>query len=145
MDRSRTRASKTRLDKVVGGNIRREREARRLSRDELAEVVDLTTSHLGLIERGERGATPVTLEKVVKAFGITIDSLFSESRKAVSAREKRDSGSAQYDKVCTLMSYLTDSELNFLTYTIKGMAAMRKHNKDEINFSDALGEVEKNR
>jgi len=145
MDRGRTRASKTRLDRVVGGNIRREREARKLSRDELAEVVDLTTSHLGLIERGERGATPVTLEKVVKAFGITIDSLFTESRKAVSAREKRDNRSPQYDKVCTLMSYLTDSELRFLTYTIKGMAAMRKYNNDDISFSDALNEAEKDR
>jgi len=143
MDRGRTRTSKARLDKVVGENIRREREARKLTRDELAEVVDLTTSHLGLIERGERGATPVTLEKLVNAFGITIDSLFIESRRAVPTREACNDKSPYYDKVCTLMSHLSDSELRCLTYTIKGLVNMRKHNQIDDKFLEALKEAEK--
>jgi len=143
MDRGRTRESKVRLDKVVGANIRREREVRKLSRDELAEVVDLTTSHLGLIERGERGATPVTLEKLVKAFGVTIDSLFTAPRKMFSARERRDNKGSYYSKVCTLLSHLTEPELEMLTYTIKGITSMRKHNKTgDEGLEMALEELE---
>lgn len=127
MDRTQSRTAKKRLDKIVGKNIRREREVRKITRDELAEIVDLTTSHLGLIERGERGATPVTLEKVVQAFGISIDGLFSETGRAMSAREKRNVNTgAYYQKVSTLISYLTEVELQLLTHTIKGIVAMRK-------------------
>ena len=144
MDRGRTKASKTRLDKVVGSNIRREREARQLTRDELAEVVDLTTSHLGLIERGERGATPVTLEKLVKAFGCTIDSLFAPPRRAAFSREKRDTRNSYYNKVCTLLSHLTEPELRMLTYTIKGITSMRKHSQDtDEGLTKALKDVDK--
>jgi len=142
MDRGRTRASKIRLDRIVGENIRRERESRKLTRDELAEVVDLTTSHLGLIERGERGATPVTLEKLAKAFGITIDSLFIQFRKAAFTRDTRDNKSPYYDKVCTLISHLLDSELRCLTYTIRGLVTMRKHNQSDDKLLEALKEAE---
>ena len=127
MDRGKTRESKVRLDKVIGRNIRNERVSRKLTRDELAEVVDITTSHLGLIERGERGATPVTLEKLVKAFDISVDSLFSESGRAAFARERRErkSQTTYYKRICTLMSHLSDAELLLLTHTIKGIVAMR--------------------
>jgi len=126
LDRSRTRSAKKRLDKIVGANIRKEREARRITRDELAEVVDITSSHLGLIERGERGATPVTLEKLTQAFNISLDSLFSETSKAFTAREKRGpKTNAYYQKVCTLITQLDEPELKMLTYTIKGILSMR--------------------
>jgi transcriptional regulator with XRE-family HTH domain len=132
LDRGRTRSDKIRLDKIVGGNIRRERELRKITRDELAEILDLTTSHLGLIERGERGATSVTLEKVVNAFGVSIDNLFSESGKATSARENRDNGTYR-KKVNALISHLTEPELLLLTHTIKGILVMRKSGGSEDN------------
>jgi len=126
MDRARTRKAKTRLDKIIGNNIRVERELRKITRDELAEVTDLTVSHLGLIERGERGATPVTLEKVIKAFGITIDSLFADRSKSISAKESGKTASDAYSKkVTTLMVQLTESELEFMAHTIKGILSMR--------------------
>jgi len=61
------------LNAIVGYNIRLEREVRNLTREELAEITDLTTSHLGLIERGHRGATVVTLTKMSKVFQKPID------------------------------------------------------------------------
>ena len=139
MDRKRTRQDKTRIDKTIGMNIREEREARRITRDELAEVIDLTTSHLGLIERGERGATPVTLEKLVRAFGITIDSLFVESNKGMSARERRERAKDTYrKKVSTLISHLTETELELLSYTIKGIVKTRP--ADSTVNTDAINE-----
>ena len=140
MDRKRTRQDKTRIDKTIGMNIREEREARRITRDELAEVIDLTTSHLGLIERGERGATPVTLEKLVRAFGITIDSLFAEPGKTMTARERREKSKDTYrKKVSTLISHLTEAELELLSHTIKGIVKIRPGEKNAT--SDAIKEI----
>jgi len=139
MDRKKTRKDKIRLDKIIGKNIRTERELRNITRDELAEVTDLTVSHLGLIERGERGATPVTLEKIVKAFGITIDSLFTEQDKSISVKDKRNgtNNNTFYKKVTTLITQLSESELEFIAHTIKGIVTMRnpktKTNKAEKN------------
>ena len=145
MDRNRTRVDKTRIDKTIGKNIRSEREARKITRDELAEVIDLTTSHLGLIERGERGATPVTLEKLVRAFGITIDSLFIDTGKAISARERREKTKDTYSKkVSTLISHLSESELELLSHTIKGIVKTRPAGNSSNNeaINEILGDAE---
>ena len=122
MDRAKAHDDKTRLDTVIGKNIRKERLLRKLSRDDLAAVVDLTTSHLGLIERGERGATNVTLERVSKAFSISIDSLFVDTDKPADTKVIND---FPRKKIQTLLSNLTDSELEFLSHTVKGMAILR--------------------
>ena len=126
-ERGRTRNDKTRIDKLIGGNIRREREFRKISRDELAEIIDITTSHLGLIERGERGATPVTIEKVGIAFGISIDQLFKIPQRALASREDRPKIKGPYlKKVNALITHLTEAELELLSHSIKGILAMRK-------------------
>lgn len=39
--------------KVFGGNVRRERSARRLTQDELAELADIATRNLQKVEAGE--------------------------------------------------------------------------------------------
>jgi len=139
MERGRTRNDKVRLDKIVGRNIRREREFRKITRDELAEILDITSSHLGLIERGERGATPVTLEKVIKALNVSLDSLFAEHSKAMSAREKREAG-AYRKKANTLISYLTEPELKVLTDSIKGIVSLRKADHSDMTFSEIFSE-----
>jgi len=123
MDR---RLEKDRLDEIIGRNIRLERDARRLSRDELAEMMDLTSSHMGLIERGERGATAVTLSKLSKAFDIPIDNLFTSPKPGgMSVREEKSSPQAK--KIQSLMTCLNEIELEFVVHTIKGVIAMN-HN-----------------
>jgi len=122
MDR---RLEKDRLDEIIGKNIRLERESRRLSRDELAEMMDLTSSHMGLIERGERGATAVTLSKLSKAFDIPIDHLFTSPKPGgLSVREEADVPSPNRKKVQSLMTCLNETELEFVVHTIKGVIAM---------------------
>jgi len=138
------RNDKRRLDRTVGLNIRRERELRKISRDELAEILDLTVSHLGLIERGERGATSVTLEKLVKVFGVSIDSLFAELGKGISARENRVATKGIYrKKVESLVTFLTEMELEMLSHTIKGLVVMRKANasSDAAEQNEALANL----
>jgi len=125
MNREKTKADKRALDKIVGTNIRLEREARKMSREELAGIIDITVSHLGLMERGERGATPVTLGRLINAFGVTTDSLFVDPKP--SAKNAGENAVATYrKKVATLITDLTETELEILSHTIKGLIATRK-------------------
>ena len=61
---------------IIGKNIRAERLAKKMSIEELSVMLDFTSGHVGLIERGERGTSPDTLYKLSKIFDISIDSLF---------------------------------------------------------------------
>lgn len=123
MDRAKTRKLKDRLDRVIGNNIRVERELRNMTRDELAEMLDLTISHMGLIERGGRGTTAVTLEKLTRVFGISIDSLFAEAdKKSLSVREDSNSELAgNRRKITTLITRLNEQETDFVIHVIKGI------------------------
>jgi len=125
MDREKTKSDKRQLDKIVGNNIRLEREKRKMTRDELAELIDITVSHLGLIERGERGATPVTLGRLMSVFGVTSDSLLAEPSKALFAKETSGDSAPYFKKVSALITHLSEAELEMLCYSIKGIIAAR--------------------
>lgn len=128
MDRKRTREEKDHLDKIVGGNIKAERLLRGLSRDELAKKLDLTVSHLGLIERGERGATLVTIDRLVRDFGINLQSLFLSKEARAGAGTKSSGKNGK--KVETLILSLSEQELGFLLHSIKGLIKLRTEGND---------------
>ena len=137
LERGRMRRDKVKLDKIVGSNIRRERDVRKLTRDELAELIDLTVSHLGLIERGERGATPVVLNKICGVLGVTADYLFTERSRAVSAREQDENdGDVYRRKVDVLVAQLNESELEYLSHVIKGIIKLRKNESPSNSETD---------
>jgi transcriptional regulator with XRE-family HTH domain len=123
LDRAQTRKHKDRLDRTIGQNIRTEREMRKMSREELAEALDLTVSHMGLIERGERGATAVTLEKLARVFSIQIDTLFAEpEKKSLSVREDRESNmEGNRRKIASLLTRLNEKETEYVIHAIKGL------------------------
>lgn len=52
---------------LIGRRLREERKARRLSIEKLAELAEITPSFLGLIERGERKLSVLTLDKLARA------------------------------------------------------------------------------
>ena len=68
--------TKKALRTIIGENIRQERMARNISLEELAAILGLTSGFVGLIERGQRGATPITLLKLSTAFGLPVDRFF---------------------------------------------------------------------
>jgi transcriptional regulator with XRE-family HTH domain len=129
VDRALVRRNKDRLDRTIGGNIRFERETRRISREELAEILDLTVSHMGLIERGERGATAVNLEKLSGIFGVTIDSLFSERdsgyREVRESDDPTEATEAARKKVNSLLTRLDTGELDIVVGLVKGLLARK--------------------
>ncbi|MCL2188844.1 MAG: helix-turn-helix domain-containing protein [Defluviitaleaceae bacterium] len=126
-----SKQEKLNLDEIIGKNIRSERQSRNLSRDELAEMLDLTTSHMGLIERGERGATAVTLSKLTKVLQLPIDTFFA-SPAATAVREERGSArAANMKKINSLTSNLTDAELALVVHVVQGVAKLSAATRDE--------------
>lgn len=61
--------------------IRAWRKHRRLTLEDLADRIGMGASHLSMLERGDRGYTQETLEKVAKNLGTTTASLLSQDPK----------------------------------------------------------------
>ncbi len=60
---------------VVGMNIRKQREKRNLSQEELADLSDLHRTYIGQVERGEKNLTLRSLERIANALKVSIKNL----------------------------------------------------------------------
>lgn len=65
------------LSKVLGDRIRIIRNEKGFSIEELAHSAEISTTHLGRVERGDRSPTIDMLGKIVKALGISFVELFN--------------------------------------------------------------------
>ena len=118
------RQEKDKVDYIVGRNVYFIRETRRISRDELATMLGLTTSHLGLIERGARGATAVTLSKLSKIFNIHVGNFFDDS-KYVSPEDDPDADSKiKKLKINSVLTTLSERDLDVVLHLVKGLMVM---------------------
>ena len=61
-----------------GQNVRRKREAYRISQESLAEIADLDRTYVGGIERGERNPTIISAVRIAKALRVCLDELCEE-------------------------------------------------------------------
>ena len=59
----------------IGLKIKLERAKRKLSQEKLAELADLSKTHVGDIERGTTIPTVETLNRIANALDITLDEL----------------------------------------------------------------------
>lgn len=66
---------KKELDILIGIRVRLKREELKLSREKLAECVDVSPQFLAQIELGRRGMSSYTLYKICKALGTSADYL----------------------------------------------------------------------
>jgi len=114
--------TKIHIDKIIGRNIAKERASRNITRDELANLIEMTSSHMGLIERGERGATAVTLSKLSEVLDMPIDALFT----ADIHKTQTTATKAKYKKISSLTTNLTDAELDLTIHTIQGIIALSR-------------------
>ena len=121
MDRKKVRESKIILDSIIGRNIIIERKSKNISRKELAKLIGLTPTHLGLIERGERGANCAVLCKLGQVFNKPIDCLFYERVSLSSFLENPEAYDLETRKkrIIALMAGLANEERELVTKIIK--------------------------
>ncbi|WP_165613131.1 helix-turn-helix domain-containing protein [Paramaledivibacter caminithermalis] len=94
----------------MGKRIREERIKRKLTIEQLSELIDVSPSFLGLVERGYRGLSIEKLVAIAEAFDISIDSLLktTDSDKVT-----------KYDTIKPLLYNLDDNEFDFISNMIK--------------------------
>lgn len=123
-------------NKIIGSNIRFERQKRGLTIDELSEILNIAPGFLGLIERGQRGTSVKNLCKIAKFFGITLDTLITcplnESNVVKEESEKEQ-------KIRTVMTYLASMDTNEIDYFISSLKGFKKYIsvKDFDNGTDS--------
>lgn len=66
---------------VFGRRLKALRKERRMTQEEVAEKLGLHNSYIGLLERGERIPSLITLEKIAKFFGVKPVDLIAEDKK----------------------------------------------------------------
>jgi len=59
-----------------GAKVRKLRLAKGLSQEAFADICGLHRTYIGAIERGERNVSLENIEKIAKALGVSIASLF---------------------------------------------------------------------
>lgn len=65
------------IAKIIGDNIRKLRSSRKMTRESLAESLDLDTAYLGQCERGERQLGLAKTIETIKFFGVTPNDIIS--------------------------------------------------------------------
>lgn len=66
----------TKVSKKVGKNIKKIREKRGLTQEELALEAGLNRAYVGYIERGRRNPSIETVAKIAKILKVRLDELF---------------------------------------------------------------------
>lgn len=65
------------INKKVGLNIRKYRERKSWSQEQLALEAELHRAYIGQIERGEKNVGLINLEKIAKALSVPIQKLIT--------------------------------------------------------------------
>lgn len=74
-----TRQSKDPSLIALGEAIRRHREAKELSQEQLALLADVDRSYVGRVERGTNNAATLTLKRLANALDMTLAELIGEA------------------------------------------------------------------
>ena len=67
------------LQRQLGDLVRAERQARKLTQQELAFEADLSLTYIGEIERGQRMVSLDTLQRVARALHLTVAQLLAKA------------------------------------------------------------------
>ena len=132
MSKNEFRMTKSEFRKIIGQNIRYERLRRNMSIDELAELLELTSGFVGLIERGRRGATAYNIHRLSEIFGLSVDRLYMPSNASSKVDISEDmTSNVKHRRLMSLSYDLNDKELDFLINSVKWLRRVRANNSDE--------------
>jgi len=99
----------------LGANIQRERKARRMSRAELGKHLNIVEGTVGLMERGERGATFLTLYKLADIFEVPIDAFF------YGMQTNEDAAGRRRKSLTNMLTGLSEKQLEYIIQMVKGI------------------------
>ena len=68
------------IRQLFASNLRREREARGLSQEALADLASLHRTYVGSVERGERNIGIDNIERLSRALGVEAAALVSDRK-----------------------------------------------------------------
>ena len=124
------------LRETIGENIRIERKARNLSTDELARLMEVSTSLLNLIERGKRSLTMHNSTKLAQIFNMPLDRFVERGESLKASKPGTSSDTLKRKKLESLIVGLDDHELEFIISLVK------EFKKYQTLKSAALGDNE---
>ena len=68
--------SMTDLLKTIGLNIRKYREAKSITQEELSKICGLHRNYIGSVEKGSRNVSVKSLEKIAEGLNVSVTKLF---------------------------------------------------------------------
>ena len=105
--------TKSEFKALVGKNLKKQRMKHGLSKDDLAVLLNLTPSFIGLIEQGERGLTSYNLFKLTHVFNMPAEDFMTGISSSPSSYSG-DYESKCHRKLTILTKRLPQSKLEFL-------------------------------
>lgn len=81
--------ARTRFAAVLGQVVKRRREAYPMSQEALAEAADIHRTHVGFVERGERGVTVDVALQLAAALRVPLAELIAEAEAEYRSRSTR--------------------------------------------------------
>jgi len=101
----------------IGENIMKQRVARKISRVALGKKMKVSAGTVGLMERGSRGATFLSLYKLADIFEVPIDAFFYDD----SGNTNDESLSRKRKSLANLITGLPEKHLDYMIQMAKGL------------------------
>lgn len=92
---------------MIGQKIKELRKSRKLTQVQLAKIIGLSQSSIGMIETGKQEVGRKTLVKFADFFGVTVDYLLSDETLADDKKEELNKES----QIDTIAAHLEDKNL----------------------------------
>ena len=98
---------------AIGSKIKEARERAHLTQEELAEIIDISPTHMSVIERGVKTPKLDTFVKIVKALNLSADALLLDGMDQVNE--------SIVAELSVRLGRLTDEEQNRILNAIRAL------------------------
>ncbi|MDR0854175.1 MAG: helix-turn-helix domain-containing protein [Clostridiales Family XIII bacterium] len=110
----------TNASATIGKNIRKYREARHLTREQLAEAIGLDTGYLGMCERGERQLGLNKTIEVIDYFGITANDIIPAKTESINRYHEE-----YITELNNMLDNLSDNQLAAVMRIVESIRTLR--------------------
>ena len=92
----------------IAQRIKEQRKKNKITIERLSEIIGVSTSFIGHVERGDSGISVDNLYKLSRVFGVSVDYLLTGDNE-----EKFDYTDSKFNNLTTTMYDCTDCEIDF--------------------------------